>query len=146
VPAIGLALGIPFPSPALRLPATPNCYPSILIRFWFDSPSIRFRLFAPRHPLPALGRRRAYFPLAAPGRARSDWRFAALPVGLCWFNQQSAACPIRAAPSSRIESHTQLNSFFRFCNERRPHSAFGNEHPRSPLEVYREGIRLAINQ
>ncbi len=29
---------------------------------------------------------------------------------------------------------------------RRPHSAFGNEHPRTPLEVYREPIRFAFNQ
>ena len=47
---------------------------------------------------------------------------------------------------SQIEAHTQLDAFFRFYNERRPHSAFGNEHPRTPLEVYREPIRLAINQ
>jgi transposase InsO family protein len=39
-----------------------------------------------------------------------------------------------------------LEAFFRFYNERRPHSAFGNQHPRTPLEVYREPIRLAINQ
>ena len=47
---------------------------------------------------------------------------------------------------SQIEAHTQLDAFFRFYNERRPHSAFGNQHPRTPLEVYREPIRLAINQ
>ncbi len=47
---------------------------------------------------------------------------------------------------SQIEAYTQLEAFFWFYNERRPHSAFGNEHPRMPLEVYREPIRLAINQ
>ncbi len=47
---------------------------------------------------------------------------------------------------SQIEAHTQLDAFFRFYNERRPHSAFGHEQPRTPLEVYREPIRLAINQ
>jgi putative transposase len=48
--------------------------------------------------------------------------------------------------SSQIEAHTQLEAFFRFYHERWPHSAFGNAHPRTPLEVYREPIRLAINQ
>jgi putative transposase len=47
---------------------------------------------------------------------------------------------------SQVEAYTQLEAFFRFYNERRPHSAFGHEHPRTPLEVYREPIRLAINQ
>jgi putative transposase len=47
---------------------------------------------------------------------------------------------------SQVEAYTQLEAFFRFYNERRPHSAFGNQHPRTPLEVYREPIRLAINQ
>jgi len=47
---------------------------------------------------------------------------------------------------SQIEAHTKLNAFFRFYNERRPHSASGNEHPRTALDVYRKPIRLAINQ
>jgi len=47
---------------------------------------------------------------------------------------------------SQIEAHPKLNAFFRFYNERRPHSAFGNEHPRTPLDGYHKPIRLAINQ
>ncbi len=47
---------------------------------------------------------------------------------------------------SQIEAHTNLDTFFRRYNEVRPHSAFGDATPRTPIEVYRQPIPLAINQ
>jgi putative transposase len=47
---------------------------------------------------------------------------------------------------SQIDAYTNLDTFFRFYNEQRPHSAFGNANPRTPMEVYRQPIALAINQ
>lgn len=47
---------------------------------------------------------------------------------------------------SQIEAHTNLEAFLRFYNERRPHSAFGDSEPMTPMEVYRQPIPLAINQ
>jgi putative transposase len=47
---------------------------------------------------------------------------------------------------SQIDAYTNLEAFFRFYNERRPHSAFGNADPKTPLEVYRQHIALAVNQ
>lgn len=47
---------------------------------------------------------------------------------------------------SQIEAYTNLEAFFRFYNERRPHSAFGIANPQTPMEVYRQRVPLAINQ
>lgn len=46
---------------------------------------------------------------------------------------------------SQIEAYTNLDTFFRFYNEQRPHSAFGITSPKTPMEVYRQPIALAIN-
>ena len=46
---------------------------------------------------------------------------------------------------SQIKAYTSLEAYFRFCNDHRPHSTLGDEHPRTLLEVYREPLRLAIN-
>ena len=47
---------------------------------------------------------------------------------------------------SQIDAYTNLETFFRFYNEQRPHSAFGMADPKTPLEVYRQPVALAINQ
>ncbi|MFZ9703617.1 MAG: IS3 family transposase [Candidatus Limnocylindrus sp.] len=47
---------------------------------------------------------------------------------------------------SQIDAYTNLDTFFRFYNDRRPHSAFGMADPKTPMEVYRQPIALAINQ
>ncbi len=47
---------------------------------------------------------------------------------------------------SQIDAYTNLETFFRFYNEQRLHSAFGITSPRAALEVYRQPIALAINQ
>ena len=47
---------------------------------------------------------------------------------------------------SQIDAYTHLDTFFRFYNELRPHSAFGMANPKTPMEVYRQPIALAINQ
>jgi putative transposase len=47
---------------------------------------------------------------------------------------------------SLVDAHTNLDTFFRFYNDLRPHSAFGNAAPMTPMEVYREELPLAINQ
>ena len=47
---------------------------------------------------------------------------------------------------SQIEVDTNLEAFFRFYSEQRPHNAFGITNPRTPVEVYRQPIALAINQ
>jgi len=47
---------------------------------------------------------------------------------------------------SQVDAYTNLESFFRFYNERRPHSAFGDAEPLTPLTVYRVQVPLAINQ
>jgi putative transposase len=46
---------------------------------------------------------------------------------------------------SQIDAHTNLDTFFRDYNERRPHSAFGDAAPRTPMEVYHQILPLAIN-
>jgi putative transposase len=46
---------------------------------------------------------------------------------------------------SQIEAYTNLDTFFRFYNEQRPHSAFGITSPKTPMEIYRQPIALAIN-
>jgi putative transposase len=43
---------------------------------------------------------------------------------------------------SQIEAHAGLDTFFRFYNDERPHSAFGNADPKTPLEVYRRDLRV----
>ncbi len=48
--------------------------------------------------------------------------------------------------SSQIDAYTNLDTFFRFYNEQRPHSAFGIANPKTPLEIYRQPVPLAINQ
>lgn len=45
---------------------------------------------------------------------------------------------------SLVDAHGHLERFFRFYNERRPHSAFGDAEPKTPMETYREPVRLAI--
>lgn len=47
---------------------------------------------------------------------------------------------------SLIDAHANLDTFFRFYNDHRPHSAFGNAAPMTPMEVYRVPLPLAINQ
>ena len=51
---------------------------------------------------------------------------------------------------SQIEAYTNLDTFFRFYNDHRPHSAFGMAAPKTPMEVYCAGlpasVALAINQ
>ena len=46
---------------------------------------------------------------------------------------------------SQIEAYTNLEIFFRFYNEQRPHSAFGMANPKTPMEVYRQPFALVIN-
>jgi putative transposase len=46
----------------------------------------------------------------------------------------------------QLDAHANLHAFFRSYNERRPHSAFGLAHPKTPIEVYRQTVVLAINQ
>ena len=46
---------------------------------------------------------------------------------------------------SQIDAYTHLDTFFRFYNEQRPHSAFGMADPKTPMEVYRQPVALAIN-
>ncbi len=43
---------------------------------------------------------------------------------------------------SQIDADANLDAFFRFYNERRPHSAFGDA---TPGEVYRGEYRVAVN-
>jgi putative transposase len=47
---------------------------------------------------------------------------------------------------SQVDAYTNLEAFFRFYNDRRPHSAFGDTDPMTPMEVYRVPVALAINQ
>ena len=47
---------------------------------------------------------------------------------------------------SQIEAYANLDTFFRFYNEERPHSAFGDAQPLSPMEVYRGAEPIAVNQ
>ena len=46
---------------------------------------------------------------------------------------------------SQIEAHANLEVFFRFYNDQRPHSAFGNTNPMTPMEVYRRDLPAAIS-
>ncbi len=46
---------------------------------------------------------------------------------------------------SQIEAHTNLEGFFRFYNDQRPHSAFGMANPMTPMEVYRRDLRNALS-
>jgi transposase InsO family protein len=47
---------------------------------------------------------------------------------------------------SQVEAYENLEAYFRFYNDQRPHCAFGTASPRTPMEVYRQPIALAINQ
>ena len=47
---------------------------------------------------------------------------------------------------SQVDAYTNLETFFRFYNDHRPHSAFGIADPMTPMEVYRQSVALAINQ
>jgi putative transposase len=47
---------------------------------------------------------------------------------------------------SQIEAYANLDTFFRFYNEERPHSAFGDARPLTPMEVYRGAEPIAVNQ
>ena len=51
-----------------------------------------------------------------------------------------------ATPTVADFAYTNLDTFFRFYNEQRPHSAFGTAEPKTPMEVYRQPVPLAINQ
>ena len=47
---------------------------------------------------------------------------------------------------SQIEAHTNLDTFFRFYNELRPHSSLGdNTNPVTPMEVYRRDLRVQLS-
>jgi putative transposase len=46
---------------------------------------------------------------------------------------------------SQIEAHLNLDRFFRFYNDERPHSAFGNTNPMTPMEVYRRDIAIELS-
>jgi putative transposase len=47
---------------------------------------------------------------------------------------------------SQVDAYTNLETFFHFYNDHRPHSAFGMAAPMTPMEVYRQPVALAINQ
>jgi putative transposase len=47
---------------------------------------------------------------------------------------------------SQIEAYANLDAFFRFYNDDRPHSAFGDATPMTPMEVYRAPAPIAVNQ
>ena len=49
----------------------------------------------------------------------------------------------RKSYRSQIDAHTNLDRFFRFYNEDRPHSAFPGDV--TPMEVYRGNIELALS-
>jgi len=44
---------------------------------------------------------------------------------------------------SLVDAHTQLDAYFRFYNERRPHSTFDGA---TPGEIYRATLPVAVNQ
>jgi putative transposase len=46
---------------------------------------------------------------------------------------------------SQIEAYTNLDPFFRFYNDHRPHSAFGIADPKTAMEIYRQPVQLAID-
>lgn len=46
---------------------------------------------------------------------------------------------------SQVEAHTNLDRFLRFYNERRPHSAFGDTDPKTPMEVYRQPAVIELS-
>jgi len=46
---------------------------------------------------------------------------------------------------SQIEAFANLEAFFRFYNEHRPHSAFGTASSMTPMEVYRHPVPAAVN-
>ena len=47
---------------------------------------------------------------------------------------------------SQIEAETNLATFFRFYNDRRPHSSLGgNANPVTPMEVYHRDLRIALS-
>ena len=45
--------------------------------------------------------------------------------------------------TSQIEAETNLAAFFRFDNERRPHSSLGRD--ATPMEVYRRDLPVALS-
>ena len=45
--------------------------------------------------------------------------------------------------TSQIEAETNLTAFFRFYNERRPHSSLGRDV--TPMEVYRRDLPVALS-
>lgn len=50
----------------------------------------------------------------------------------------------RKSYRSQVDAHANLDWFFRFYNEQRPHSAFAGDV--TPLEVYRATMPIAVNQ
>jgi putative transposase len=47
--------------------------------------------------------------------------------------------------SSQVDADANLANFFCFYNERRPHSAFGDATPMTPMEVYRRDLPIALS-
>jgi putative transposase len=47
---------------------------------------------------------------------------------------------------SQIEAYANLETYFQFYNEDRPHSAVGDAKPLTPMEVYRGAELIAVNQ
>lgn len=46
---------------------------------------------------------------------------------------------------SLVDAHTNLEAFFRFSNERRPHSALGDAASLTPMEVYRGEVQIELS-
>jgi putative transposase len=44
---------------------------------------------------------------------------------------------------SQVDAHTNLGRFFRFYNDHRPHSAFGDAEPLTPMEMCRRPAALS---
>ena len=47
--------------------------------------------------------------------------------------------------SSQIDAYKNLDAFFRFYNDERPHSAFGETTTLTPMDVYRADLRPAVS-
>jgi putative transposase len=47
--------------------------------------------------------------------------------------------------SSQVDADANLANFFHFYNESRPHSAFGDTNPMTPMEVYRRDLQVALS-
>jgi len=47
--------------------------------------------------------------------------------------------------ASQVDAQAQLATFFRFYNDHRPHSAFGNANPLTPMEAYHRYFPVALS-